>query len=109
MYVYTSRTARIASHSCARYAEGMPLPPPLVTTSLRLPPHLVRRIDRALARMREVTPGAHLSRSDAIRNLVIAGLAHIEAAHVVADADDPPASPDASGQYEIGNQRDAMP
>lgn len=108
MYVYTSRTARIASHSLARYIEGMPLPP-LVTTSLRLPPHLVRRIDRALARMREVTPGAHLSRSDAIRNLVIAGLAHVEAAHVVADADDPPASPDASGQYEIGNQRDAMP
>ncbi len=45
---------------------------------VKLPPHLLERLDAHVSRMREATPGVDFTRSDAIRTLLLFGLDAVE-------------------------------
>lgn len=45
-------------------------PETIVTTSVRLPASLMRRIDARTKRLMELTPGVNITRADVIRNLL---------------------------------------
>ena len=45
------------------------------TVAVRLPEHLISRIDAKVQRMKDAAPGVHITRSDAMRALLLVGLA----------------------------------
>lgn len=48
--------------------------------TVRLPAHLLERIDAHRSRMAEAAPGVGIKRSDAVRSLIVAGLSVVESA-----------------------------
>lgn len=56
----------------------MPLKPKLFQIPLRVSEDLLQEIDLHVDRMRHMTPGAELHRTDAVRSLVIRAIADIK-------------------------------